>query len=936
MYSPLGGDHLSDSSARLAAEVERLTLIVEGLGDGVWDLDPRTGDMQCSGRFREQLGIPSEAETPCTYEALVACLHPDDRERFESELHEHLEQRAPFDLEVRVRSHDGDHRWFRSRGRARWDADGCAVRMVGLHSDITERRFDLQRLRESEANFRSLCGASPVGIFRTDASGLCVYCNDRWQEIFGLDDLDAMGVGWADAILPEDRDRVFVAWAAYAVDSAAHFDLEFRIGDESRPRWVRARANPVRNERGVVMGHVGTTEDVSERQAAAEALQRREEDFRQLSASSPVGIFKLDLRGRCMYCNERWVAFTGLSVEHSLGWGWRNAIHPEDAESALRTWTEATAAEQDVALEARVLTQSGEVRWAAVRACPVRDSRGQVAGYVGTVEDMTARHQVEFTLAEARDRAIEAVRAKSEFLANMSHEIRTPLNGVIGMTELLYGTPLDDEQRDFVRTINTSADALLNIINDILDFSKIEAGKLNIESVDVDVREQLEDVAELVAVRAREHGLELVIDVDPELPRHLMGDPVRIRQILLNLASNATKFTHQGEVVIGATQLCSGEGQSRVKLWVKDSGIGIPPERQGAVFESFTQVDGSTTRKYGGTGLGLTICRQLATLMGGTIHLASEVGVGSEFWVELPMAHAISLSPSTRRFEATYDLAGTRVLVVDDHSLNRRILMEMLRSWGCRPEGAASGEEALARIALEKHDPHRVVIQDYLMDGIDGAETAARMQDLPGASERVVIMLSSGGSIANAEERERIGVNAWLTKPAREVSLHRALCGALGRAQAMHSTLSAESEAPVAADYSGFRLLIAEDNEVNRKVALRMLKKLGASADIAVNGREAVRMTGERHYDAVFMDCQMPEQDGFEATTEIRAREAQGAQRVRIVAMTANAMEGDRERCIACGMDDYVSKPVKLERLVEQLDVLAKRVRSAPDRRAAA
>ena len=788
-----------ESSLLPTRETERLALLLQGLGDGIWDWDLGSGRLEYSPRLLEQLGHDPSADLPADWDAFTSQVHPDDQESLADSLRNHLERGQTFDVELRMRASTGVYCWFRVRGQAQWDASGRPTRMVGMHTDITERRFELQLLQQSESSFRSLSAASPLGIFKTDTNGLCVYCNQRWQEITGVNDFDALGEGWGRALHPADRELVLATWAAYVEDGKARFELEFRVGQEGNERWVRTRANPVHDYCGVTLGHVGTMEDV------------------------------------------------------------------------------------------------------------------------------TGRRLAERTLAEAHEHAMQAVRAKSEFLANMSHEIRTPLNGVIGMTELLHGTALDDEQHDFVRTINTSADALLNIINDILDFSKIEAGKLNIESVDVDLREQLEDVAELVAVRAREHGLELVVDVDSELPRNLMGDPVRIRQILLNLASNAIKFTERGEVVMGATRLADEDHQSRVKLWVRDSGIGIAPERLAAVFESFTQADGSTTRKYGGTGLGLTICRQLIHLMGGTIHVTSEVGAGSEFWVELSMPHANASLLSTRRYEMTCDLSGTHVLVVDDHPLNRRILVEMLRGWGCRPEGAASGEEALAKLEREGADPFTVVLLDFRMNGIDGAETAARLQQMPGSPTRVVLMLSSVGSVATAEERQRLGVNAWLTKPVREVSLHRALCGSLGRAQAMQADRLAGPEPAPQADYSGLALLLAEDNEVNRKVALRMLQKLGATADIAVNGREAVRMTAERHYDAVFMDCQMPEMDGFEATAAIRAREVGTGVRRRIVAMTANAMEGDRERCLECDMDDYVSKPVKLERLVDQLEAIAER-----------
>ncbi|MBI5170767.1 MAG: response regulator [Candidatus Eisenbacteria bacterium] len=785
-----------------------------------------------------------------------------------------------------------------ARARARHDAESQK-----LAHDAVARRLDF-----------ALGGAGAAAWEWSITDGR-IWTSPGFARVLGFGPVeDDRGPGWFEVrVHPEDRD----AWAeciAGLAGPSSPAELELRvIRPSGEPRWFRLCASADPGFDGTPASIRVLLTDVTDRRYAEQRIRESEESFRSLSAASPVGILKADAAGRCSYCNEQWQALSGLSEFEAMGDGWLDAIAPEDRERVEGRWREFVMIGGTFEEKIRLERADGDVRHVHARGNSVLDALCAVTGFVVTYEDETEAHRAEHALAEARDRAMQAAQAKSEFLANMSHEIRTPLNGVIGMTELLQGTSLEEEQRDYVRTINTSADALLAIINDILDFSKIEAGKMTIERVAVDLRGLGEDVAELLAPRARDRGLELVLAIEPDVPRRLVGDPVRIRQILLNLATNAIKFTDHGEVMIGAECLSRDEKGARVKLWVRDTGIGIRADRLDAVFESFTQADGSTTRKYGGTGLGLTICRQLAELMDGSIHVASTYGSGSEFWVELPFAIA---DDDAQTFEVTCDLSGAHVLVVDDHPVNRRILFETLRGWGARPESAASGEEALAKLEHDAADPFAIVLMDYRMPGMDGLETARRAVAMPNAARHVTVMLSSSGVIGTPEEHAAAGLRGWITKPIREAALHRTMCNLLGR---VVPGATVESVTDAAEDFSDLALLLAEDNEVNRKVALRMLQKLGCGADVAVNGREALERTSLRDYDLVLMDCQMPEMDGFEATRRIRAREEASGRHVRIVAMTANAMEGDRERCLEAGMDDYVSKPVKLEKLAEQL-----------------
>ncbi len=659
-------------------------------------------------------------------------------------------------------------------------------------------------------------------------------------------------------------------------------------------------------------------------------LRDGESLFLSLVHSIPACFLRKDRDGRIVFVNQQFAALFGKNADDIVG-KTVGDLYPEKFAAAAREEDERVMRTGQVLEHVFQDTVEGERKYFASRKGPVLDANGNVIGIQTIFWDITKQRVAEQALLSEREELREAKktaeganRAKSDFLANISHEIRTPMNAIIGITELLLDGDLSQAQREYLKMVQDSGESLMMLINDILDFSKIEAGKLELDITSFDLRETMGDTVKGLGFRAHTKGLELALQIDDSVPRMLLGDPGRIRQILVNLVGNAIKFTEQGEVLVSVTSLRRTESECRLEFTVSDTGIGIAEEHRDRIFRKFEQADTSTTRRFGGTGLGLAISSRLVHLMNGRIHVASIAGQGSQFTFELPMP--IDSARQTRdASNARLAVQNDRVLVVDDNQTNLRIVSAMLGNWGLRPMACQSAADALRTMdrADREQDPVTLMICDVNMPSMDGLTLASEIVKKSLLNPASIIMLTSGTRPEEAGQFQDLGIRRHLLKPVKQSEVYDALISSLNETSS--SSSSSQASAPVngnADNPKPLRILLAEDNVVNQKLAVALLEKLGHHVTVANNGLEALARIDEQKFDLVLMDVQMPEMDGLEATRELRRREENTGNRLKVVATTAHAMKRDRERCIESGMDDYLCKPIRFQDLSDKLKEL--------------
>jgi two-component system sensor histidine kinase/response regulator len=979
-------------------------------------------------------------------------LHPDDVGHVVQIWKKAVETRSAYEMEYRIRRHDGIYRDFLARGIPVFAEDGSIQEWVGTCIDITERKQAEEKLRESEERYRDLFDNASDLIQSVDGEGKFVYVNKKWKEALGYSDEEIKGLNLTDILRKDQiphcmelfqrviggealdsvevvfvtkegreiiasgfvnsrmKDGRFLATKAifrdvteskraeellrtseaqlsnamkiaqlgyweydvskdlftfndhfysiyrtsaervggYTMSSARYAQLFVHpedaavVGEEVRKAietadphfsrqlehriiyadgeagYISVRFFVVKDGQGRTVKTYGANQDITERKRAEKALIESEAKFRTIFDNASDGMFLLDLKTRKFtLCNATCSKTLGYAQEEFPKLGIPD-IHPsEDLPFISEQIGKFAIGEAGLRHDIRFRRKDGTMFFADISPAVVMLSGRE--SILTVFKDITERKLAEENLRKAKEQAEEANRLKSEFLANMSHEIRTPMNAIIGMTDLALGSELNDEQREYLDIVKESGYSLLGLIDDILDLSKIEAERIELDSMDFDLRASVEGVADALVQRASGKGLELAHAVDPQVPTHLIGDPNRLRQILLNLGGNAVKFTEKGEVVIRVQLENQTDETAKLLFEVTDTGVGIPWDKQEMIFESFTQADGSHSRKYGGTGLGLSISRRLVELMGGQIGVNSEPGKGSRFWFVITLKksqtkEALGSNPSV-------DFRNLRVLVVDDNQTNRTLMIKTLRSLGCDAQAVAGGVEALRRLkeSTKPNDGFHLVLLDMQMPGMDGTETLRAIREDPQIKDVPVIVLTSIGQRGEVARLRALGCAGYLTKPVKQSQLAETIAAVLSPRR----TGPNEPPGPVVTRHSlredkrhRIRILLAEDNHMNQKLAVALLTKAGYLVDAVEDGRKAVEALRQGQYDLVLMDVQMPVMNGFEATKAIREMEG-ATKHTPIVAMTAYAMTGDREKCLEAGMDGYVSKPIQAKELLE-------------------
>jgi PAS domain S-box-containing protein len=820
---------------------------------------------------------------------------------------------------------DGRTMWFRGVGTPLAERE-----VLWVARDVTERKQAEDQLRDRESQLAEAQRLAHLGSWELDLGSDIVTWSDEACRVYGLDPRTCVPSYdlLVAALHPDDRETALRA-IAEAREKLTPYSYEHRIVRvDGEVRWIVGRFEVAKDDDGRPVRLVGTIQDVTERKAAELALAAQQRFLRQVLDTIPNFVFAKDRDGRYTLANRAVAEAYGVTVDQLVGMTDADFNPNADEVAAFRRddlRVMASMDEQHIQ-EEPITNAAGVTRWFQTVKRPIQSVDGDATLLLGVATDITLRRQAQAAAQAARQAAEAASQAKSEFLANMSHEIRTPMNGVLGMLELALDTELDATQREYVEVAHASAEALLTVINDILDFSKIEAGKLELDPQPFDVTASVADTLAALAVRANKKSLELTLDIDTAVPATLVGDIGRLRQVLINLVGNAIKFTAQGEIGVYVAVEDLTEHEAVLHVAVRDTGIGIPADKRAAVFEAFAQADSSTTREFGGTGLGLAISSRLVAAMGGLIWLESTEGAGStfHFTARLGLPEAGAEGVSRVAAGTATSLRDVRVLAVDDNATNRRILEQMLRGWTMQPTVVESGDAALAAMTRAADDgaPFAIVLVDARMPAMDGFALCERIAADARLRSVAIMMLSSADQRGDIARCRELGIAVYVTKPVRQAHLRHAILTSLGTAAPVRSA----PPTPAAQQPTGepsLRILMAEDNAVNQMFAVGLLEKRGHRVTVVDNGQLALDALARGEYDLVLMDVQMPVLGGLDATRLIRERERAGARHTPIVAMTARAMSGDRERCLEAGMDDYVSKPIRSEELFRTIQRVA-------------
>ncbi len=847
----------------------------------------------------------------------IEAVHRDDRDAIER-LVQQLSNPPGSACAFRIVRPNGETCWLNGRLMLMSRSDDASVCLCCVAADVTASRQAEQLLDEARAAYQSLADDLPLNVIHKDLQGRRTFANRSYcelhrvtpSEVIGKTDFDLFPAHVAARYFEDDRRVLETGEILHDIEESTLADGQKRITDRLK--------SAIRDAQGNVVGVQVLFWDVTDGVAAKQALRESEAYYKSLVESLPLSVFRKDAQYRLVFGNKRFCDTLGMSPEDFNG-KTDFELFPHDLAAKYRR-DDTVIFESGQSMEdiEEIIHPDGERIYIQVLKAPVRDAEGRVIGVQGMFWDVTDRKRAEEALRRAKEAADAASKAKSDFLANMSHEIRTPMNAVIGMTELLLDTPLNSNQREYLSIVQESGEALLTLINDVLDFSKIEAGKFELDCAIFDVRETLGDTMKSLAVRAVRAGLELAFEIGSDVPPMLEGDYTRLRQVIVNLVGNSIKFTPKGEVVL--TVRCENQQAGNVGLHftVTDTGIGIPADKLDLIFEEFRQVDSSTTRTYGGTGLGLAISSRLVELMGGRIWVESEIGIGSTFHFTARFGVADDALQHAR--QQTDLVTDMPVLVVDDNATNRRILREMLLNWGMQPVVAADASQGL-QVLLEAHargKPIRLVLSDVNMPDVSGFTLAEWIRAKPELAKTLIIMLTSGGRDGDTERRDQLQISARLMKPIKQSELFDAIVTTLGVEMIRAASGDAGTATP-AITIRSLKILLAEDNLANQKLAVGVLTRQGHQVTVAGSGQAALQAWESQPFDLILMDVQMPELDGLEATQAIRMLEERSGAHIPIVAMTAHAMKGDRERCLEAGMDDYLSKPIRSRQIAEKL-----------------